>query len=77
MPRFPRVASSLLSFFVPEAKADNEPSCSPAAQELLTRLGFLLGEGIPSATHITIEDKSEAMVMLEEETAFPTCLEDE
>lgn len=44
-----------------EAKADNEPSCSPAAQELLTRLGFLLGEGIPSATHITIEDKNEAM----------------
>ncbi|XP_059116488.1 protein TANC1 [Peromyscus eremicus] len=44
-----------------EAKADNEPSCSPAAQELLTRLGFLLGEGIPSATHITIEDKNETM----------------
>ncbi|XP_013374216.1 PREDICTED: protein TANC1 isoform X4 [Chinchilla lanigera] len=43
------------------AKADNEPSCSPAAQELLTRLGFLLGEGIPSATHITIEDKNETM----------------
>ncbi|XP_016071444.1 PREDICTED: protein TANC1 isoform X3 [Miniopterus natalensis] len=45
----------------PEAKADNEPSCSPAAQELLTRLGFLLGEGIPSATHITIEEKNETM----------------
>uniref|UniRef100_G3T4F4 Protein TANC1 n=1 Tax=Loxodonta africana TaxID=9785 RepID=G3T4F4_LOXAF len=44
-----------------EAKADNEPSCSPAAQELLTRLGFLLGEGIPSATHITIEEKNETM----------------
>lgn len=44
-----------------ETKADNEPSCSPAAQELLTRLGFLLGEGIPSATHMTIEDKNEAM----------------
>ncbi|XP_073926982.1 protein TANC1 isoform X8 [Castor canadensis] len=44
-----------------EAKADNESSCSPAAQELLTRLGFLLGEGIPSATHITIEDKNETM----------------
>lgn len=76
-PRLPRGVSSLSSFFVPEAKADNEPSCSPAAQELLTRLGFLLGEGIPSATHITIEDKNEAMVMLEEETAFPTCLGDE
>ncbi|XP_037704442.1 protein TANC1 isoform X3 [Choloepus didactylus] len=44
-----------------EAKAHNEPSCSPAAQELLTRLGFLLGEGIPSATHITIEEKNETM----------------
>ncbi|XP_014641426.1 PREDICTED: protein TANC1 isoform X2 [Ceratotherium simum simum] len=44
-----------------EAKTDNEPSCSPAAQELLTRLGFLLGEGIPSATHITIEEKNETM----------------
>lgn len=44
-----------------EAKVDNERSCSPAAQELLTRLGFLLGEGIPSATHITIADKNEAM----------------
>ncbi|XP_077010041.1 protein TANC1 isoform X3 [Tamandua tetradactyla] len=43
------------------AKAHNEPSCSPAAQELLTRLGFLLGEGIPSATHITIEEKNETM----------------
>ncbi|XP_032211548.1 protein TANC1 isoform X5 [Mustela erminea] len=44
-----------------EAKANNEPSCSPAAQELLTRLGFLLGEGIPSATHITIEENNETM----------------
>ncbi|XP_006880882.1 PREDICTED: protein TANC1 [Elephantulus edwardii] len=44
-----------------ETKADDEPGCSPAAQELLTRLGFLLGEGIPSATHITIEEKNEAM----------------
>ncbi|XP_037379283.1 protein TANC1 isoform X3 [Talpa occidentalis] len=44
-----------------EAKTDNEPSCSPAAQELLTRLGFLLGEGIPTATHITIEEKNETM----------------
>nr|KAF6451264.1 tetratricopeptide repeat, ankyrin repeat and coiled-coil containing 1 [Molossus molossus] len=44
-----------------EAKADTEQSCSPAAQELLTRLGFLLGEGIPSATHITIEEKNETM----------------
>ena len=64
--KFLRGVSSLFSFFVPEAKADNESSCSPAAQELLTRLGFLLGEGIPSATHITIEEKNETMVMPEE-----------
>lgn len=75
--KFPRGASSLFSLFVPEAKADNEPSCSPAAQELLTRLGFLLGEGIPSATHITIEEKNETMVMPEEDPACPTCSEDE
>lgn len=77
MLKFPRGASLLFSFFVPEAKADNEPSCSPAAQELLTRLGFLLGEGIPSATHITIEDKNETMVMPKEDTEFPICSEDE
>ncbi|XP_072468212.1 protein TANC1 isoform X3 [Notamacropus eugenii] len=44
-----------------EAKPDNESSCSPAAQELLTRLGFLLGEGIPSTAHIALEEKNEAM----------------
>lgn len=75
--KLPKGASSLFSFFVPEAKADNEPSCSPAAQELLTRLGFLLGEGIPSATHITIEGKNETMVMPEDNSAFRTCSEDE
>ncbi|NXP54953.1 TANC1 protein, partial [Heliornis fulica] len=41
------------------AKAEKDSSCSPAAQELMTRLGFLLGEGIPTAAHI--EEKSEAM----------------
>lgn len=75
--KFPRGASSLFSFFVPEAKADNEPSCLPAAQELLTRLGFLLGEGIPSATHITIEEKNETMVRPVEDAMCPTCSEDE
>lgn len=75
--KFLRGVSSLFSFFVPEAKADNESSCSPAAQELLTRLGFLLGEGIPSATHITIEEKNETMVMPEEDTACHICSEDE
>ncbi|XP_070097161.1 protein TANC1 isoform X14 [Equus przewalskii] len=61
LPRQSHSVQSRSSKKSPEAKADNEPSCSPAAQELLTRLGFLLGEGIPSATHITIEEKNETM----------------
>ncbi|XP_038606961.1 protein TANC1 isoform X3 [Tachyglossus aculeatus] len=44
-----------------EAKPDPDSSCSPAAQELLTRLGFLLGEGIPSPAHIAREEKNETM----------------
>ncbi|XP_016101514.1 protein TANC1 [Sinocyclocheilus grahami] len=35
-------------------------SCpSPATQELMTRLGFLLGEGIPGSTRIPMDDKNE------------------
>uniref|UniRef100_A0A6Q2Z4D3 Tetratricopeptide repeat, ankyrin repeat and coiled-coil containing 1b n=1 Tax=Esox lucius TaxID=8010 RepID=A0A6Q2Z4D3_ESOLU len=34
-------------------------SSSPATQELMTRLGFLLGEGIPGTAHIPMEDKNE------------------
>ncbi|KAK2516201.1 Tanc1 [Columba guinea] len=41
------------------AKSDKDSSCSPAAQELMTRLGFLLGEGIPASAHM--EEKSEVM----------------
>ncbi|NXN74325.1 TANC1 protein, partial [Himantopus himantopus] len=41
------------------AKPDKDSSCSPAAQELMTRLGFLLGEGIPTSAHI--EEKNEVM----------------
>ncbi|NXT82213.1 TANC1 protein, partial [Zapornia atra] len=41
------------------AKAEKDSSCSPAAQELMTRLGFLLGEGIPTTAHI--EEKNEVM----------------
>ncbi|XP_074684491.1 protein TANC1 isoform X2 [Strix aluco] len=41
------------------AKPDKDSSCSPAAQELMTRLGFLLGEGIPTSAHI--EEKNEIM----------------
>uniref|UniRef100_A0A8C6Q0F4 Tetratricopeptide repeat, ankyrin repeat and coiled-coil containing 1 n=1 Tax=Nothobranchius furzeri TaxID=105023 RepID=A0A8C6Q0F4_NOTFU len=32
---------------------------SPATQELMTRLGFLLGEGIPGTARIPMDDKSE------------------
>ncbi|XP_010120658.1 PREDICTED: protein TANC1-like, partial [Chlamydotis macqueenii] len=42
-----------------EAKPDKDTSCSPAAQELMTRLGFLLGEGIPTSAHI--QEKNEVM----------------
>ncbi|XP_074451144.1 protein TANC1 isoform X2 [Larus michahellis] len=41
------------------AKPDKDSSCSPAAQELMTRLGFLLGEGIPTSAHL--EEKNEVM----------------
>ncbi|NXR03342.1 TANC1 protein, partial [Sagittarius serpentarius] len=41
------------------AKPDKDSSCSPAAQELMTRLGFLLGEGIPTSGHL--EEKNEVM----------------
>ncbi|NXW85603.1 TANC1 protein, partial [Alopecoenas beccarii] len=44
------------------AKPARDSSCSPAAQELMTRLGFLLGEGIPTSAHI--EEKSEVMCAL-------------
>ncbi|XP_067110924.1 LOW QUALITY PROTEIN: protein TANC1 [Osmerus mordax] len=39
--------------------ADSQPSSSPATQELMTRLGFLLGEGIPGSARIPMEDKNE------------------
>ncbi|KAJ8394534.1 hypothetical protein AAFF_G00045440 [Aldrovandia affinis] len=42
-----------------ERHAEKEPCSSPATQELMTRLGFLLGEGIPGSARISMEDKSE------------------
>ncbi|XP_061082293.1 protein TANC1-like isoform X1 [Conger conger] len=36
-----------------------ETCSSPATQELMTRLGFLLGEGIPGSARISMEDKNE------------------
>ncbi|XP_037542078.1 protein TANC1 [Nematolebias whitei] len=43
-----------------ELQAEQQPSSSsPATQELMTRLGFLLGEGIPGTTRIPMDDKNE------------------
>ncbi|XP_067843522.1 protein TANC1 isoform X2 [Heptranchias perlo] len=44
-----------------EPQMSNERSSSPAAQELMTRLGFLLGEGIPSSARLPMEEKNEKM----------------
>uniref|UniRef100_UPI00398F2B13 protein TANC1 isoform X2 n=2 Tax=Pristiophorus japonicus TaxID=55135 RepID=UPI00398F2B13 len=44
-----------------EPQKSNERSSSPAAQELLTRLGFLLGEGIPSSARLPMDEKNEKM----------------
>ncbi|GAA6102278.1 protein TANC1 isoform X1, partial [Tachysurus ichikawai] len=38
------------------------PGSSPATQELMTRLGFLLGEGIPGSTRIPMDEKNEKKV---------------
>uniref|UniRef100_A0A673HL31 Protein TANC1-like n=1 Tax=Sinocyclocheilus rhinocerous TaxID=307959 RepID=A0A673HL31_9TELE len=38
---------------------DGATGPSPATQELMTRLGFLLGEGIPGSTRIPMDDKNE------------------
>nr|XP_025964549.1 protein TANC1 isoform X3 [Dromaius novaehollandiae] len=51
------------------AKPDKDSSCSPAAQELMTRLGFLLGEGIPTSAHI--EEKNEAMCTIASQGVSP------
>ncbi|NXC39243.1 TANC1 protein, partial [Penelope pileata] len=51
------------------AKPDKDSSCSPAAQELMTRLGFLLGEGISTSAHI--EEKNEAMCTIASQGVSP------
>uniref|UniRef100_H3DGE8 Tetratricopeptide repeat, ankyrin repeat and coiled-coil containing 1b n=1 Tax=Tetraodon nigroviridis TaxID=99883 RepID=H3DGE8_TETNG len=44
----------------PELHTEKQPSSSsPATQELMTRLGFLLGEGIPGTARIPMDDKNE------------------
>ncbi|XP_041927256.1 protein TANC1 isoform X4 [Alosa sapidissima] len=48
-----------------ELRAEKEPSSSsPATQELMTRLGFLLGEGIPGSAHIPMEDQNEKKCLI-------------
>ncbi|NWX21548.1 TANC1 protein, partial [Aegotheles bennettii] len=51
------------------AKPDKDSSCSPAAQELMTRLGFLLGEGIPTSAHM--EEKNEVMCAVASQGVSP------
>lgn len=46
----------------PELQAEKQPGSSPANQELMTRLGFLLGEGIPGTARIPMDDKNEKKV---------------
>ncbi|XP_042321071.1 protein TANC1 isoform X2 [Sceloporus undulatus] len=53
------------------AKPDKESGCSPAAQELMTRLGFLLGEGIPASAHIAAEEKHETMCTVASQGVSP------
>ena len=55
--------SPSLSLSSPELQAEQQPgSSSPATQELMTRLGFLLGEGIPGTARIPMDDKNEKKV---------------
>ncbi|KAI1898267.1 hypothetical protein AGOR_G00070570 [Albula goreensis] len=45
-------------------RAEKDPVPSPASQELMTRLGFLLGEGIPRTARIPMEDKDEKKCLI-------------
>uniref|UniRef100_A0A7N6AH95 Tetratricopeptide repeat, ankyrin repeat and coiled-coil containing 1b n=1 Tax=Anabas testudineus TaxID=64144 RepID=A0A7N6AH95_ANATE len=57
----PRVPSdAIVSALRKVLQAEKQPSStSPATQELMTRLGFLLGEGIPGSARIPMDDKNE------------------
>lgn len=67
-----------LSLISVDLQAEKQPSSSsPATQELMTRLGFLLGEGIPGTARIPMDDKNEKKVFhflppLQLLTALPT-----
>uniref|UniRef100_A0A3P9BQR9 Tetratricopeptide repeat, ankyrin repeat and coiled-coil containing 1 n=1 Tax=Maylandia zebra TaxID=106582 RepID=A0A3P9BQR9_9CICH len=50
---------------------DNKDSSSPATQELMTRLGFLLGEGIPGTARIPMDDKNEKKCSLTSQGISP------
>uniref|UniRef100_A0A665VPN0 Tetratricopeptide repeat, ankyrin repeat and coiled-coil containing 1b n=1 Tax=Echeneis naucrates TaxID=173247 RepID=A0A665VPN0_ECHNA len=63
-PRVPSdaIASALRKVADNKESSHNEKqpsSSSPATQELMTRLGFLLGEGIPGTARIPMDDKNE------------------
>ncbi|XP_038141505.1 protein TANC1-like isoform X3 [Cyprinodon tularosa] len=55
-----------------ELQAEQQPgSSSPATQELMTRLGFLLGEGIPGTARIPMDDKNEKKCALTSQGISP------
>uniref|UniRef100_A0A3Q1I4V2 Tetratricopeptide repeat, ankyrin repeat and coiled-coil containing 1 n=1 Tax=Acanthochromis polyacanthus TaxID=80966 RepID=A0A3Q1I4V2_9TELE len=55
-----------------ELQAEKQPSSSsPATQELMTRLGFLLGEGIPGTARIPMDDKNEKKCSLTSQGISP------
>ncbi|KAM6934315.1 protein TANC1-like isoform 2-T4 [Xenentodon cancila] len=55
-----------------ELQAEQQPgSSSPATQELMTRLGFLLGEGIPGTARIPMDDKNEKKCSLTSQGISP------
>uniref|UniRef100_A0A7N8X6V3 Tetratricopeptide repeat, ankyrin repeat and coiled-coil containing 1b n=1 Tax=Mastacembelus armatus TaxID=205130 RepID=A0A7N8X6V3_9TELE len=56
----PRVPSDAIVSALRKLSEPKQPSSSsPATQELMTRLGFLLGEGIPGTARIPMDDKNE------------------
>ncbi|XP_053116228.1 protein TANC1 isoform X3 [Hemicordylus capensis] len=71
LPRHAYLMQSRASKKSPETKSENESNCSPAAQELMTRLGFLLGEGIPTSAHISVEEKHETMCTVASQGVSP------
>lgn len=59
---FPFIPPHLLPLLSSELQAEKQPGSSHATQELMTRLGFLLGEGIPGTARIPMDDKNEKKV---------------